>query len=271
MTSPTLQYHQLIFDVLGPVPPISASSLARLAAIEQQYQRAIPGALREWYALETGYFILEHYSNGDDPVPLDAFLHPQLAWRYRLPATLLQDNLFTIAYENQGGALWAAHLNGAEDPPVWIAFNPAPGRLNWSRYTDRFSSFVYANVLDHWWYVNPDDPSDPVVYLSRPHVAARDSAFSHHDLDLLRQRYQEHPQTIGFSIKYRFSRTKEQYILITTSPTTQETTWTLFAQTEDGLVQLATELMAYGKLKEHWYCPLNEAGRRVLQRLHQPV
>ena len=134
-----MKYHS---GALGLIrQPVAGGSEQMLSVAEQQLGLSLPTSVREWYTDVDGQTILSKYSNDDTALAPVEFKVIEICGR----------RLVQFLIENQGVCWWGFELDGSDDPPVFVDFDPPPDKL--FLYAKTFSEFTYLRVFDFdgWW------------------------------------------------------------------------------------------------------------------------
>ena len=139
-----LQYHKDCYQLLeqDPIPSVENEHLLR--AIELDLGITIPSSVREWYSFSNHAQILANYSNTDHPIDLKKLGIPFERW---LPYNSLDENFLPFLIENQGVCTWAIHLDGQDNPPVYVEVDSGLPPV-WQPCADSFSQWVFCLVHD---------------------------------------------------------------------------------------------------------------------------
>jgi len=134
-----MKYHSSTFGLI--LQPVASGSEDRLSLAEQRLGIVLPNSVREWYSVVDGQDILSKYSNVDTALTPSEFRLIEICGR----------QLVQFLIENQGVCWWGFELNGSDDPPVFVDFDPPPDKL--FLYAKTFSEFTYLRVFDFdgWW------------------------------------------------------------------------------------------------------------------------
>jgi hypothetical protein len=145
-----LRYHQRALEIMGIEPVFSEERIRILEEWEREYQRALPAALKELYALE-GIEEWFRQANQDFLKPIDCLFLDD--WSeidedevecVGLSLKDLRQGTVHFFCENQGVVNWEVLMNGSNDPPVVIdSFNV------WMIACPRLSDFFLAVAWDH--------------------------------------------------------------------------------------------------------------------------
>lgn len=134
-----MKYHSAAFGLIGQ--PVACGLEQKLSVAEQQLGLSLPTSVREWYTAVDGQALLAKYSNDDTALAPMEFKVIEIGGR----------RLVQFLIENQGVCWWGFELNGSDDPPVFVDFDPPPDKL--FLYANTFSEFTYLRVFDFdgWW------------------------------------------------------------------------------------------------------------------------
>jgi hypothetical protein len=176
-------YHDRTLELLGGVDNRRFKEALELEAWAETNRLTLPAAFVEWATLDQGR--LRKFSNQDH-----FFLsHPRLE--------TLTNGLRGLVFnsENQNNFYKLCLLDHGDDPPVLFSFCREP----WTKYSDKFSDCVYAQIFD-WQYQLKFDPKRrdvaDIVYTGE--ITLKTQAC----VDVLRSRYRE-AATTWFSIEGR--------------------------------------------------------------------
>jgi hypothetical protein len=143
-----LRYHQRALEVMGIEPVFSEERIRILEEWEREYQRALPAALKELYALEG----LEEWfreTNQDWLEPIDHLYikdwseYSEIECKGLSLEDLRQGTVHFFS-ENQYVVIWEVLLDGSDDPPVVIDSYGV-----WMIACPRLSDFFLAVAWDH--------------------------------------------------------------------------------------------------------------------------
>lgn len=137
----SLIYHQNAFDLMPLAPRFSAERAAEVTLFELQYGLKLPAAYRELYCLGGIREFLFRYGNQDDFLTLENYGKHEEFQAYRQ-----RDKMFVFSVENQYTAFWAFPLNGADNPPVFVAYDA--DELIWQPLTDTLSEYFFLWAWD---------------------------------------------------------------------------------------------------------------------------
>ena len=134
-----MKYHSAALGLIGK--PVACGSEHNVSVAEQHLDLSLPASVREWYTAVEGQAILAKYSNEDTALAPNEFKIIEVCGR----------RLVQFLIENQGVCWWGFELNGSDDPPVYVDFDPPPDKL--FLYANTFSEFTYLRVFDFdgWW------------------------------------------------------------------------------------------------------------------------
>ena len=155
-----------------------------LAAAETRAGRGFPASVKEWYEALNGRDLLAKYSRADRVIdPADFNI-----------VTVAEKTLVPVLVENQDLCWWGFELDGSDDPPVYVSFDPLPG-LPFA-YSRTFSEFTYLRVFDF------DGGGARAHSLVEHKAPLRDST-----LQWLESTLTSEPKSLGWpaSITYRYS------------------------------------------------------------------
>jgi len=171
---------------------------AELVAVERRIGRTLPTSFREFYSLENGPSLLDHYSNSDRPMRLAALAEPLRRWQDYDP---LSENILPFMIENQGVGAWGVRLDDGDDPQVVVEMDCAVPPV-WQKCADRFTDWLESQVenfrlFDSCWF-SADGPE-----------------LTDETLSLLRQNFEEGIRTYAWPGKtnYRFFNDRSSVLL----------------------------------------------------------
>ena len=211
-----MEYHSKTLEFINQ--SVGIGSTDEFAAAEESLGVSLPESVREWYTKVDGREILAKYSNDDHALPPSEFRLEIVENR----------RLVLIMNENQGVCWWGFDLDGGDDPPVYVNFDPPPNQL--FRYSTSFSEFTFVRAFDHEGYWDSDRCSMETY-----------RRLTKEDIDSLRERLVEEPQSLGWpgNEVYRF---RSDLGRITIWQGDSQADWTLSGHSPEALSILRTQL-----------------------------
>jgi hypothetical protein len=181
----TVSWHSESLRLLQSQP--DATDLPGVLQWQSRRYFELPPAIREFYANPTLTAVV-NMQGGDHVVSVDELNADHAAIKHRL--------LFMV--ENQGVYLWAAMLDGSDDPPVRVREHAKNKR--WQSCCPNFSTYVYTRVFENQFWKTD----------GRGHGVNNDLDtflnFGPAELRFMRSRFKEEPKTLGgYGPVYRFS------------------------------------------------------------------
>ena len=155
-----------------------------MAAVEQRLGTCLTLSVKQWYERLNGRDLLAKYSNDDRAIDPNDF---------RI-VTVDDRSLVPVLVENQDVCWWGFELDGSDDPPVYLNFDPLPNVL--FAYSRTFSEFTYVRVFDFDGWA---DREHSLVEIKEP--------VPHGTIEWLVNTFTSEPRSLGWpaSITYRFS------------------------------------------------------------------
>jgi len=234
MSTPSLAYHQVVFDIIEQEPELVDGSRSLLDNCERALGFALPAALREWYLIANSNRILEHYSNDDHPVSPKELL--EVASRRgdysHFHLNLAAERVLPFLWENQAVFLCGLQLDDSDDPPV-VAWDDDHV---WKKWQSKFSTFLSLWVWDFLYFRDRYDFS----------LCANDTLLTEQDFAAIRRDFIEVQRRVDNSSVYHLHKA-DQHIRIWLRGN-GDVLWWLAASTKESLLDLAQRVWHVGTL-----------------------
>lgn len=241
-------FHAATFQLLNSEPKISRHAQQVVIDSEIRLGVELPQSVRDWYCREGAVQILAEHSNADPPETVESL--KIVEWQSR--------RLLPIRYENQGVCTWAVHLDGSEDPPIYVDVDT--GGKEWQLLSPSFSQYVFSCVWDYG-----------MVFFKPALVQAQNQILSHAALKELSGLFHQETQTHGWpgSANYRFSN-QHGAILIWASE--RQADWFVGASDANGLGLMLRAIWRLDNVGAALY-EISDLGKEVLVRFrnHQSI
>jgi hypothetical protein len=185
-----------------------------VAATEMRLATRFPTSVRQWYEEINGRELLAKYSNEDRAIDPRDFRIVTVGDRAVVP----------VLVENQDVCWWGFELDGSDDPPVYVNFDPLPNVL--FAYSSTFSEFTYVRIFD---FDGWRDQERSLIEITEP---VQDAT-----MEWLANTFTREPRSLGWpaSMTYRFSCQLGRIVIWQSE---QQADWVLSARSARALSQL---------------------------------